>query len=221
MLTAWTVNLGSHVSSGTALASVVSPSRLTAEALISQADIADLKVGQKAQMTIDGYDGDAFTGRISFISSEPASSSSASGSSSSTQYSITVSAEDLPELAKSGMTGTLDIVIEQRENVLLVPTTAVSGSSEHVVRARDAGRQAGLPPGRDRHGDRRPPRRSPAASSRVRPWSPGSTQTAPRSTGTTSVAVQAAAGSVLQGMPAGGFPSGGIAAGGAPAGGGQ
>ena len=129
VLTSWSVNLGSHVSSGTALASVVSPSRLTAEALISQADIADLKVGQKAEMTIDGYDSDAFTGRISFISSEPASSSSASGSSSSTQYSITVSAADLPELAKSGMTGTLDIVIEQRENVLLVPTTAVSGSS--------------------------------------------------------------------------------------------
>ena len=121
--------LGSHVGSGTALASVVSPSRLSASALISQADIADLKVGQKAQMTIDGYDRDAFTGRISFISSEPASSSSTSGSSSSTQYSITVTAEDLPELAKSGMTGTLDIVIEQAADVLMVPTTAVSGSS--------------------------------------------------------------------------------------------
>jgi hypothetical protein len=129
VLTEWNVNLGSHVSSGTALASVVSPSRLSASALISQADIADLKVGQKAQMTIDGYDSDAFTGRISFISSEPASSSSASGSSSSTQYSITVTAEDLPELAKSGMTGTLDIVIEQAADVLMVPTTAVSGSS--------------------------------------------------------------------------------------------
>jgi len=80
-------------------------------------------------MTIDGYDSDAFTGRISFISSEPASSSSANGSSSSTQYSITVSPQDLPKLAKSGMTGTLDIVLAQRTNVLLVPTTAVSGSS--------------------------------------------------------------------------------------------
>ena len=73
VLTSWTVGLGSHVSSGTALASVVSPSRLSASALISQADIAELKVGQKAQMTIDGYDSDAFTGRISFISSQPAS----------------------------------------------------------------------------------------------------------------------------------------------------
>ena len=129
VLTAWSVNLGSHVSSGTALASVVSPSRLSAEAQISQADIADLKVGQEAQMTIDGYEDDTFTGRISFISSEPASSSSASGSSTSTQYSITVSPEDLPKLAKSGMTGTLDIVIQQVADVLVVPTTAVSGSS--------------------------------------------------------------------------------------------
>jgi HlyD family secretion protein len=129
VLTSWTVNLGSHVSSGAALASVVSPSRLSADALVSQADIAGLKVGQKAQMTIDGYGSDAFTGRISFISSEPASSSSANGSSSSTQYSITVSPQNLPKLAKSGMTGTLDIVLAQRANVLLVPTTAVSGSS--------------------------------------------------------------------------------------------
>ena len=43
-------------------------------------------------MTIDGYTSDAFTGRISFISSEPRRrrSSATSSSSSSTQYSITV-----------------------------------------------------------------------------------------------------------------------------------
>ena len=40
-----------------------------------------------------------------------------------------MTAEDLPEIAKSGMTGTLDIVIEQVTDVLIVPTTAVSGSS--------------------------------------------------------------------------------------------
>ncbi len=129
VLTAWDVSLGSHVSSGTSLASVVSPSRLSASALISQADIAELKVGQKAQMAIDGYDSDGFTGRISFISSEPASSASASGSSSSTQYSISVTPQKLPALAKSGMTGTLDIVIKQAAGVLMVPSSAVSGGS--------------------------------------------------------------------------------------------
>lgn len=130
VLTSWSVNLGSHVSSGTALASVVSPSRLSASASISQSDIASLKVGQKAQMTIDGYTTDAFNGRISFISSEPASSSSsATSSSSSTQYSITISSQSLPKFAKSGMTGTLNIVLKQASNVLMVPTSAVSGSA--------------------------------------------------------------------------------------------
>ena len=116
-------------------------------------------------MTIDGYDSDTFTGRITFISNEPASSSSASGSSSSTQYSITVTAEDLPELARSGMTGTLDIVIEQVSDVLTVPTTAVSGSSStSFVRVLQDGKPV-LPPGADRHGhvvvhgDHRRPRR--------------------------------------------------------------
>jgi HlyD family secretion protein len=129
VLTSWSVSLGSTVSAGTALASVVSPNALTAQALVSQADIAELKVGQKAQMTIDGYTSDAFTGTISFISSEPSSSSSATGSSGSTQYSITVRPRNLPKVARSGMTGSLEIVIAQRENVLLVPTSAVSGSS--------------------------------------------------------------------------------------------
>ena len=224
VLTAWTVNLGSHVSSGTALASVVSPSRLTAEAQISQADIADLKVGQTAQMTIDGYDGDAFTGRISYISSEPASSSSASGSSSSTQYSITVSPKDLPELAKSGMTGTLDIVIEQQENVLLVPTTAVTGSSGTAfVRVMQDGRpvfrqvETGM---------------ATASSTEITSGLAegetvitGQYTDGTASTGTTS-AQSGGAGAVLQGMPAGGgFPGGGFPGGGmppgAPAGGGQ
>ncbi|HJW76534.1 MAG TPA: HlyD family efflux transporter periplasmic adaptor subunit, partial [Thermoleophilia bacterium] len=90
VLTAWSVGLGNQVSSGTALASVVAPHRLSATALISQADIGSLQVGQKAQMTIDGYTSDTFTGIVSYIASQPASSSSSAASSGSTQYSITI-----------------------------------------------------------------------------------------------------------------------------------
>ena len=218
VLTAWSVNLGSHVSSGTALASVVSPSRLSASASISQSDIASLKVGQKAQMTIDGYTTDAFTGRISFISSEPASSSSsATSSSSSTQYSITVSSEDLPKLAKSGMTGTLDIVIQQATDVLMVPTTAVSGSaSTSFVRVMQDGQpvfrqvQTGM------------------ATSSYTEITSGLTAGETVVTGqytdgansTSSNSTQRSGGGLLQG--GGGFPSGGFPGGGAPpSGGGQ
>ena len=229
VLTAWSVNLGSHVSSGTALASVVSPSRLSASASISQSDIASLKVGQKAQMTIDGYTTDAFTGRISFISSEPASSgSSATSSSSSTQYSITVSPQSLPKFAKSGMTGTLDIVLQQASNVLMVPTSAVSGSaSTSFVRVMQDGQpvfrqvQTGM------------------ATSSYTEITGGLTegetvvtgQYTAGANGTSSNSTQRSGGGLLQGSGGfpgggfpggGGFPSGGIPGGGAPpTGGGQ
>ena len=129
VLSSWNVSLGSAVSSATALATVVAPRELVAQALVTQADIASLKVGQKAQLVIDGYTSDAFTGTISYIDSQPASGSSSAGSSSSTQYSVTLQPRNLPRLAKSGMTGTLEVVIAQRTNVLLVPTSAVSGTS--------------------------------------------------------------------------------------------
>ena len=144
VVTAWNVSLGGNVSAGTALASVVSPNDLAAQALVSQADIASLKVGQKAQMTIDGYTSDTFTGTITYISSQPSSSTSAAGSSSSsTQYSITVRLHGTPKVARSGMTGTLKIIIAQRTNVLLVPTSAVSGTSTTTyVRVMMNGKQA-------------------------------------------------------------------------------
>lgn len=129
VISAWQINVGSQLSGQTELATVEFPRRLVAEALITQADIASLKVGQKAQLAIDGYTSDAFTGTINYIDSQPASSSSSGGSSSSTEYTISLTPHGLPKLAKSGMTGTLKVVIAQRKNVLLVPTSAVSGTS--------------------------------------------------------------------------------------------
>ena len=129
VLYSWSVDLGSRVGSGTALATVGAPRDLIAQALVSQADIASLKVGQKAQLTIDGYTSGAFTATISSIGNQPASSSSSVGSSSSTEYTVTLRPHGMPKLARSGMTGTLEVVIAQRKNVLLVPTSAVSGTS--------------------------------------------------------------------------------------------
>ncbi len=122
------MNLGSQVSSSTGLASVVNPRDLIAQAQVTQADIASLKVGQKATLTIDGFTSDPFSGTISYIDSQPTSSSSA-GSSSTTEYAITLTPHKMPKLARSGMTGTLEVIIAQRTNVLLVPTSAVSGTS--------------------------------------------------------------------------------------------
>ena len=129
VLSGWQVVVGSQVGAQTALATVAFPRTLVAQAPITQADIASLKVGQQAQLVIDGYTGDTFTGTITRIDDQPASTSSAGGSSTSTQYLVTLTIGKLPEIARSGMTGTLEVIIAQRKNVLLVPTSAVSGTS--------------------------------------------------------------------------------------------
>ena len=129
VLTAWSVGLGSHVSSGTALASVVSPSRL------SRFGVGQPVRHRQPQGRSEGADDDRrlHDRRLhrphQLHLHEPASSSSsATGSSSSTQYSITISPRGLPKCAKSGMTGTLAIVLKQASGVLMVPTSAVSGT---------------------------------------------------------------------------------------------
>jgi macrolide-specific efflux system membrane fusion protein len=96
---------------------------------VSQADISSLKFGQKAALTIDGETSDPFTGTITSIASQPASSGSSSGSSSTVEYTVDLAPHDLPSLAKSGMTGSLTVTIASRSNVLVVPTSAVSGTS--------------------------------------------------------------------------------------------
>jgi hypothetical protein len=131
-LSAWSVTLGGRVGGGTQLATISAPTALEAQALVSQSDLGQLEVGQKAQMTIDGYADEAFSGVITAISDEPASSSSAAGASSSsgsTQYTISIRPDGLPSVARSGMTGTLEIVLEEHADVLLVPTSAVTGAS--------------------------------------------------------------------------------------------
>jgi hypothetical protein len=123
----WQVSLGSTVSGGTALASIDFP-QLEAQALVGQADISSLKAGQKAQMTVDGHS-DTIVGTIVSISEQPSSSSSTTGSSSTVQYTVTLKMKSVPSYARNGMTGSLEVTIKQRKNVLVVPTSAITGSS--------------------------------------------------------------------------------------------
>ena len=128
----WSVGLGSSASAGTSLASVVFPRPLEATASVSQADIAKLKVGQKAQLTVSSTTSVALTGAITSIASEPVSSSSSTSttsSSSTVDYTVTFRLTNVPASIKPGMTGTLTVTIAKRSNVLVVPTSAVTGSS--------------------------------------------------------------------------------------------
>ena len=128
IIESWNVSLGGSASNSTPLATVGFPSDLIAQALVTQANVSSLKVGQKAALTLDGATSDPFTATITSIAGQPASSSS-SGSSSTVEYTVDLALHGLPSMAKAGMTGSLTVTIASRSNVLVVPTSAVSGSS--------------------------------------------------------------------------------------------
>ncbi|MFD1786755.1 efflux RND transporter periplasmic adaptor subunit [Sphingomonas floccifaciens] len=110
-------------------------SKMKLEVSIDEADVGEVKVGQKASFTVDAFPGRTFPAAITRVDlGSNLTVSSASATSSTTTTSATgqvVSyAADLsvanPDLTlRPGMTATADIVTTQKQNVLLVPNAAL------------------------------------------------------------------------------------------------
>jgi membrane fusion protein, macrolide-specific efflux system len=136
VLADWQVSIGENVGSSTQLATLSFPKQIEAQAEVGQSDIGSLKVGQKAELTVDGQTS-IITGTILSISDEPSSSTSGTtgGTSSSTvQYTVTVRLSSIPSYVRIGMTGSMVVTIQKHADVVLVPTRAIvgTGSSAYV-----------------------------------------------------------------------------------------
>ena len=122
------VSVGDQVMNGGALATLAPRQSLVAKADVSQLDVNKLKVGQKVALTFDGLSSATATGKVSDIATTSESSGSSAGTSTVVQYAVTVTVNKLPSGAKTGMTGQASVVTASRENVVVVPSSAISGS---------------------------------------------------------------------------------------------
>ena len=110
-------------------------SKMKLEVAIDEADVGEVKVGQKANFTVDAFPGRTFPAEITRV--DLGSNLTVSSASSTTTTSTTATtgqvvsyAADLtvanPSLQlRPGMTATADIVTSDRQNVLLVPNAAL------------------------------------------------------------------------------------------------
>jgi membrane fusion protein, macrolide-specific efflux system len=124
-----TVKVGDHMQTGGKLATLAPTQSLVATAEVSQLDVAKLKVGQRVTLTFDALDGADTSGTVDEIADSPASSDSSAGTSTVVQYPVTVRIGNLPDGARTGMTGQASVVTASRRNVVTVPSSAVGGSS--------------------------------------------------------------------------------------------
>lgn len=111
-----TLNSGGN--NTTTMAVIYDMSALTFDMNVDELDILSIEVGQKVQVTVDAFEGESFTGKVTNVSLQSTSSNGV------TQYPVTVQMDEVGELLP-GMNVNGEIIIEEAENVLAVPAQAL------------------------------------------------------------------------------------------------
>jgi HlyD family secretion protein len=110
-------------------------SRMKLEAKVDEADVGQVRKGQRATFTVDAFPNRRFPAWISRVdvgasttgASGSASATSASSTSASSviSYTAVLTVENRDLILRPGMTATADIVTDERKDVLLVPNAAL------------------------------------------------------------------------------------------------
>jgi RND family efflux transporter MFP subunit len=113
-------HVGETASPGAPLISMISDSQFQMAVYVSDQDIAKVKVGDVASVTLDAYQsGSAFATHV--IQVDPAATLQSGVSS----YKVTLQFDKNDPLIQAGMTGSVKIITETHESALSVPTSAL------------------------------------------------------------------------------------------------
>lgn len=100
---------------------------------VAELDISKVKVGQSAEVTFDAYDGNTYTGKVTSINLIPTTDSSGL-----VNYTVSVKLDSVGEKIRMGMSCSIDFILAQKKNVLIIPNKAVSISNyKQVVTVKD------------------------------------------------------------------------------------
>jgi len=89
------------------------------EANVDESDIGMIKPGQEARFTVEAYSDEEFSGVVEEIRLQPETISNV------VNYTVIISTTNESEILLPGMTATIDFVVEQRNDVVLIPSTAL------------------------------------------------------------------------------------------------
>ena len=125
---------GDRVAPGTPAFRLDDLSRLLLDVQISEVDINRVAVGQTVNLTFDAILGKEYHGEVSEVG---AVGNIVQGV---VEFTVTIALNDADEAVKPGMTAAVNIVVNQLENVLLVPNRAVRvREGQRVVYVMDNG----------------------------------------------------------------------------------
>jgi macrolide-specific efflux system membrane fusion protein len=126
VVTAVDLTAGVAAPSGAAITVAASTYQVTAD--VVETDIASMKVGQAASVTVAAIGAD-LDGTVTAIAPTAESSS---GNNSVVSYAVTVSLANPPTALRAGMTADVTITTASATNVVAVPAAAVRGSGQNT-----------------------------------------------------------------------------------------
>ncbi|MGI6075378.1 MAG: efflux RND transporter periplasmic adaptor subunit [Pyramidobacter sp.] len=86
---------------------------------VDEADVGSVKVDQKAEFTVDAYPDRTFEGRVTQVRISPSSSDNV------VSYTVVVGVSNDDERLMPGMTANVNLVVDEKHDVLLVPNSAL------------------------------------------------------------------------------------------------
>ncbi len=93
--------------------------RMQVEASVDEADIGEIKEGEKVSFTVDAYPEQQFAGAVSQVRLAPVTVQNV------VTYTVVIDVPNPDLKLRPGMTATVSILVDQRDNALRVPTLAL------------------------------------------------------------------------------------------------
>ncbi|MBI3912908.1 MAG: efflux RND transporter periplasmic adaptor subunit [Chloroflexi bacterium] len=134
-------NVSDSVGSGVAL-TLVDLATLQVKVTLSEVDIAKVKAGQTAQMTLDALTGKTYSAQVQSVAPIGTVTQGV------VNYPVTLVVQNVDGSIKPGMTANMAIAVERRDNVLLIPNRAVrTTGNQKTVTVLFKGEQISTPIG--------------------------------------------------------------------------
>jgi len=140
IVTAVNIQPGQQAGTSTAAIELADTDHLEIVVNMSEVDLPKLKVGQDAEITLDALPGKILAGKVTQIAPAGVLQQGV------VNYPVTIALTTLDSAVKAGMTANLSVIVERKENVLVVPNRAIrTQGRQRIVTVAYEGQQIQVP----------------------------------------------------------------------------
>lgn len=138
--------IGTMNNPGTVLLTVSDMSVVEAEMEVDETDIPHVKVGQKAQITIDAYPEKKFDGLVTEMGGSPILKSALGTDSSAVNFKVKIQIKNPPPLIRPGFSVAGQIETDKRAGAVAVPVPALVLADVDTLKKPEKGKKKEIPP---------------------------------------------------------------------------